>query len=118
MQTTMTAPFGTVLVDRLGTARWDGSAWGAPALGPLEPLAMHPAAHLLHYGSACLEGPKAQRGVDGMVRLFRPDPHGRRMQQSARALVLPVPPAELLTELVLDVVTASLNDVPDPPGSL
>jgi len=73
---------------------------------------------VLHYGSACFEGLKAHRGVDGAVRIFRLDRHVRRMQQSAEVLVLPVPPADLLAGLVVDVVRAGLDLVPDAPGSL
>lgn len=113
-----TAPFGTVLVNHMSVARWSRGMWEAPKLGPLEPLALHPAAHVLHYGSACFEALKAHRGVDGVVRVFRLDKHVRRMQESARVLVLPVPSSGMLEEMIIDVVRASLADVPDAPGSL
>jgi branched-chain amino acid aminotransferase len=112
------APFGTVLVDHMSVARWARGTWDAPKLGALEPLALHPAAHVLHYGSACFEGLKAHRGVDRVVRVFRLDSHVRRMQASAKVLVLPVPRTEMLTDMIIDVVRASLTDVPDAPGSL
>lgn len=112
------APFGTVLVDHMGISRWSRGIWDAPKLGPLEPLSLHPAAHVLHYGSACFEGLKAHRGVDDVVRIFRLDRHVERMQQSAKVLVLPVPSTEMLTDMVVDVVRASLTEVPDTPGSL
>ncbi|MCU1484898.1 MAG: Branched-chain amino acid aminotransferase [Actinomycetia bacterium] len=115
---TQPAPFGTLLADHMTVARWRGGMWDAPKLGPLEPLPLHPAAHVLHYGSACFEGLKAHRGVDGVVRIFRLDRHVRRLQQSAEVLVLPVPPTELVTEMIVEVVRASLADVPDAPGSL
>lgn len=112
------APFGTVLADHMSVARWRGGMWDAPKLGPVEPLPLHPAAHVLHYGSACFEGLKAHRGADGVVRIFRLDRHVRRMQESAAVLVLPAPSTEMLTEMIVDVVRASLADVPDAPGSL
>ena len=92
--------------------------WEAPKLGPLEPLSLHPAAHVLHYGSACFEGLKAHRGVDDVVRIFRLDRHVQRLQDSANVLVLPIPSTEMLTEMIIGVVRASLTDVPDAPGSL
>ncbi len=112
------APFGTVLVEHMSVATWSRGVWDTPRLRPLEPLSIHPAAHALHYGSACFEGLKAHRGVDGVVRIFRLERHVRRMQQSAKVLVLPVPSAEMLTDMIIEVVRASLDDVPDAPGSL
>lgn len=112
------APFGTVLVDHMSVARWTRGTWDGPELGPVAPLGLHPASHVLHYASACFEGLKAHRGVDGVVRIFRLDSHVARLQQSAGALVLPVPPRELLAQMIVDVVRASVADVPDAPGSL
>lgn len=115
--TTATTTFGTAFVERMAVARWADDAWSAPALGPLE-LTLHPAAHALHYGSACFEGLKAHRGVDGTVRIFRLDRHVARLRASATALALPVPPADLVTTMVIDTVRAGLEAVPEPPGSL
>jgi branched-chain amino acid aminotransferase len=111
------APFGTVLVEQMSLARWSHGAWDAPKLGPLEPF-VHPAAHVLHYGSSCFEGLKAHRGADGVVRIFRLDRHAQRLQESAAVLLLPPPPTDLVREMVIDVVRASLPEVPVAPGSL
>lgn len=112
------APFGTVFADHMSVARCARGVWDPPKLGPLEPLALHPASHVLHYASACFEGLKAHRGVDGVVRIFRLDRHVERMQASARLLVLPTPSSEMLTGMITDVVRAGLADVPAAPGSL
>jgi len=112
------APFGTTLVDHMSIARWNRGVWEPPTLGRLEPLSLHPAAHVLHYGSACFEGLKAHRGVDGVVRIFRLESHVRRIQESAQALVLPVPSSDMIATMIIDVVRASLDDVPEAPGSL
>jgi branched-chain amino acid aminotransferase len=112
------APFGSVFASTMAVAEWVDDKWSAAKLGPVEPFAMHPATHVLHYGSACFEGLKAHRGSDGKVRIFRLDAHVRRMQRSAEILMLPQPPAEMLTEMVIDVVRACLAEVPAAPGSL
>lgn len=118
-QTTTTAPaFGATFIERMAVAEFTGDAWSRARLDPVAPLALHPAAHVLHYGSACFEGLKAHRGVDDVVRVFRLDRHVARMQRSAEVLVLPVPPAELLTAMITDTVRSGLDDVPEPPGSL
>jgi branched-chain amino acid aminotransferase len=113
-----TAPFGTVFAGTMSVARWDNGNWEEPVVGPVQPFSFHPATHVLHYGSACFEGLKAHRGTDGTVRIFRLDAHVRRMQRSAEILMLPVPPAETLTAMIVDVVRDNLDEVPATPGSL
>ena len=115
---TTSSAFGASFTDRMAVAEFTGGQWGSFRLDPVAPLSLHPAAHVLHYGSACFEGLKAHRGVDGVVRVFRLDRHVARMQRSAEVLVLPVPPADLLTEMVVETVRAGLDDVPGAPGSL
>jgi branched-chain amino acid aminotransferase len=113
------APFGTVFAGMMSTARWRLDAgWEDPSLGPVEPFSIHPGTHVLHYASACFEGLKAHRGVDGVVRIFRLDAHVARMQASAEVLMLPVPSTELLVGMIVDAVAACLDEVPAAPGSL
>ncbi|KAL2437627.1 Branched-chain-amino-acid aminotransferase [Exophiala dermatitidis] len=80
------------------TARWTKqSGWEAPEIRPYGPLSIMPTASVLHYATECFEGMKAYRGVDGKVRLFRPDRNARRFLQSATRISLPgFPPAEFL----------------------
>lgn len=118
MDASAAAPFGTRWVERMTITRWADGRWDAPALTEVAPISLHPAAHVLHYGSACFEGLKAHRGDDGRVRVFRLDAHAERLRRSAAALGLPVPPVELVRQMVVDVVRDSLDQVPAPPGSL
>ncbi|KAL2410314.1 Branched-chain-amino-acid aminotransferase, mitochondrial, partial [Exophiala dermatitidis] len=84
--------------DHMLTARWTKqSGWEAPEIRPYGPLSIMPTASVLHYATECFEGMKAYRGVDGKVRLFRPDRNARRFLQSATRISLPgFPPAEFL----------------------
>ena len=117
--TAATAPaFGTVLAQTMVTARTQGGKYSPAELVPTAPLTIDPASHALHYGSICFEGLKAHRGVDGVVRLFRPGRHVERLRRSAGLLHLPVPPAELVLDALCEVVRANLAVVPDPPGAL
>ena len=113
-----TGAFGTSFARTMASARWNSGAWAAPEIGPVEPLAFHPATHVFHYGSACFEGLKAHRGVDGSVRIFRLDRHVERMRASADRLCLPVPEDALLSGMIRDVVRANLDEAPVAPGSL
>lgn len=115
---TTTATFGSVTAANMTISSAHDGVFGDPAVEPVAPLALHPSAHVLHYGSACFEGLKAHRGTDGVVRLFRAGDHVRRMQASASAVCLPVPPSALLARMIRDAVVANLDEVPDPPGAL
>lgn len=110
--------FGSIICPTMAVSLFDGGRFSAVALQPVAPLGLHPAAHVLHYGSACFEGLKAHRGRDGVVRVFRLDRHAQRMAGSAELLCLPVPPVDLLTAMVRDVVAANRDAVPEPPGAL
>lgn len=112
------APFGTVLADRMVTARTAGGQFEAFAVGPVAPLGLHPSSHVLHYGSACFEGLKAHRGADGVVRLFRAADHAARMHASAQALCLPPPATDLVRTMMHAAVAANHGAVPDAPGAL
>jgi branched-chain amino acid aminotransferase len=63
--------------------------WQKPEITPLENLVMHPAAKVLHYAVELFEGMKAYRGVDGKIRIFRPDMNMNRMNLSAKRSGLP-----------------------------
>lgn len=115
---TQTPAFGTVFGETMAVARFAAEEWGNPALEPVASLALHPAAHVLHYGSACFEGLKAHRGEDGTVRIFRLDRHVARLRASAERLCLPVPSEAMLGEMITNTVRGNLHLVPEAPGSL
>jgi branched-chain amino acid aminotransferase len=112
------APFGSVLTTRMAVAWFKNGAWGPAQVQPVAPIPLHPASHALHYGSECFEGFKAYRHADGSIHVFRMDRHVARMQQSARALILPVPDAAQLTDMVLALIDSVRAEVPAAPGAL
>jgi branched-chain amino acid aminotransferase len=110
--------FGSMFAGRMTLARYRKETWSRVELRALESLALHPAAHALHYGSACFEGLKAYRRADGAVHVFRLDAHVERLRATAELLCLPIPPADLIEDLVCRLVDASRKDVPAFPGAL
>lgn len=112
------APFGSVFSEQMTVARYADGQWSQPELVPVAPLSLHPAAHVLHYGSECFEGMKAFRMPDGEVRIFRIDRHVARFANSAELLCLPLPPANVVEKMIRDVVASAKADVPEPPGAL
>jgi len=110
--------FGSVPAPTMVRSDVIGGVFGTLQAVPTAPLAIHPFAHALHYGSACFEGLKAHRGRDGVVRLFRPERHVARMRRTAELLCLPVPPEGLLAEAIRAAVAANLDAAPAAPGAL
>ncbi|KAH6642800.1 aminotransferase [Boeremia exigua] len=88
--------------DHMILARYNlaNGGWAAPQLVPYGPLSLMPTAAVLHYATECFEGMKLYRGVDGRIRLFRPELNGMRMRQSAARVSLPDFPAEQLVKLI------------------
>ena len=112
------AQFGTVFCDHFVSVRFVEGSWQNPELRPIGPIPMHPAAHVFHYASTCFEGFKAYRWKDGKARIYRLHDHIARMQKSAASLRLPVPDADMLAQMVIDLVGRQLDDIPEPPSSL
>ena len=86
--------------------------WGELEFSDSEYIPMHISAACLHYGLELFEGLKAFRGVDGKVRLFRPDENAKRMINSANRLCLPAPSVEQFVEGCVECVKRNLDFVP------
>lgn len=112
-------PFGTLYGERFTVAPFgaDGYQYSGTAV-PLENLNLHPGSHVFHYGSSLFEGLKAHQQVDGSTAIFRLDKHVARLRQSAEKLFLPAPETDLVRQMIIDAVSANLDAVPAPPGSL
>lgn len=92
----------TICTDHMVLASWDAATgWAAPELKPYGPLSLMPTASVLHYATECFEGLKAYRGVDGRLRLFRPDCNARRFLASATRIALPAFPPDQVERLLV-----------------
>lgn len=86
--------------------------WGAMEATDDEYMRMHISAACLHYGLEIFEGLKACRGVDGKVRLFRPEENAKRMISSAERLCLPMPSVEMFVEACKELVKLNADYIP------
>ena len=109
--------FGFLPTDWMYRAQGDAArdpAWDAGHFVPFGDVSLSPAAAVLSYGCGCFEGLKAQRGVDGRVRIFRPDAHGARFARSAERLALPPFPVDRFVAMAAGL--ARRNDAWVPPA--
>eukprot|EP00892_Ulva_mutabilis_P003672 jgi/Ulvmu1/1677/UM115_0006.1 len=95
----------------LATSTADGKWSGG--LTQYGPIALEPAAQVLSYGQAILEGLKAQRSMaTGEIALFRPQAHARRMRQGARRMCMADLPEDVFMHAVVSTIQANVCMVP------
>jgi branched-chain amino acid aminotransferase len=110
--------FGQIFTDHMFLADFqEEKGWYDPRVEPYGPIPMDPAAAVLHYAQAVFDGLKAFRGVDGKVRLFRPDKHVERMNNSARRLCIPPLDPEMALASIVKLVGIDRDWVPRTVGT-
>ncbi len=108
--------FGTHFTDHMVDICWSATGgWHRPRVQPYGPIALDPAAAVLHYGQEIFEGLKAYRHADGSIWGFRPDANARRMQHSAVRLALPQLPTEYFLESLRQLIAVDGAWVPSAP---
>ncbi|MDT0219532.1 branched-chain amino acid aminotransferase [Gordonia sp. AC31] len=92
----LSAPgFGRHFTDNMVMIDYDaGVGWHNATVKPYGPIALDPAATVLHYGQEVFEGLKAYRQPDGSIAAFRPEANAARLQRSAERLAMPALPVE------------------------
>lgn len=109
-------PFAYFKTDYNVRCHYRNGAWGELEVTDSEIINIHMAATCLHYGQEAFEGLKAFRGKDGKIRIFRWDENAKRMQSSARGVLMAEPPLELFRDAVFTAVKLNSRFVP-PHGS-
>jgi branched-chain amino acid aminotransferase len=110
--------FGTVFTDHMFVMNFqEEKGWYDPRVEPYGPLAMDPAAAVLHYAQAVFDGLKAFRGRDGSVRLFRPQKHVERLIRSSQRLCIPPLDPELALKSLVTLVGIEKDWVPSTVGT-
>ncbi len=110
--------FGTVFTDHMFVADFqEEKGWYDPRIEPYGPFSLDPACAVLHYAQAVFDGLKAFRGKDGQVRLFRPQKHIERLNNSARRLCIPPVDPELALRALVELVRIERDWVPSTVGT-
>lgn len=108
--------FGEVFSDHMFSMTYRGGAWRDPEIVPYGPIAIEPGAMTLHYAQMAFEGLKAFLGVDGRVRVFRPDRNARRLRLSCRRMCIPEIDDDDFIEAVSRLVRIDRGWISDRPG--
>ena len=94
------------------SAKCIDGVWTEPELSTNFELSLHCFAGVFHYAPSCFEGAKAFMGVDGKVRLFRPEENAARLQSTCRGILMPELPTETFVNAVKMVVKANERFIP------
>ncbi|WP_394270760.1 branched-chain amino acid aminotransferase [Qipengyuania sp.] len=111
--------FGKLFTDHMIVIDYDADqgGWHSASIGPREPIALDPAAAVLHYAQEIFEGMKVYKQADGSLALFRPERNAARLNASARRMAMPDLPEELFLEAVRKLVDIDRDWVPTIEGS-
>ncbi len=108
--------FGKHFTDHMVDICWsEKGGWHRPRVQPYGPIALDPAAAVLHYAQEIFEGLKAYRHADGSIWTFRPEANAARMQRSARRMALPELPTEYFVESLRQLIAMDGEWVPSAP---
>ncbi len=110
--------FGKVFTDHMVTIDYDEEkgGWHSARIGPREPIALDPAASVLHYAQEIFEGMKAFTHADGGLSMFRPEANAARFNASARRMAMPEIPEELFLDAVRLAVKTDAKWMPSVEG--
>lgn len=104
--------FGYMPTDYNVRCTYKDGKWGEIEVSDSPYIPIHIAATGLHYGQEIFEGLKAFRGKDGKVRIFRLEENGKRLQSSARGLLMEPVPEDLFRKMVLMAVKLNERFIP------
>ena len=111
--------FGNVFTDHMFIMDYDTSVgdWYDARIVPYAPIPLDPSAMCLHYGQEVFEGLKAYRGVDGKIRLFRPDENFKRLNHSNERLSIPKIDEQFALDCLKKLVEIEKDWIPHSPDT-
>lgn len=104
--------FSYIKTDFRYVSHWKDGKWDDGKLVTDNKLTISEGSTALHYGQQCFEGLKAYRTQSGDIQLFRPDQNAKRINNSARRVLMPEIPEEKFIDAIRQVVRANEAYVP------
>ncbi len=104
--------FSYIKTDYRYIARWKDGSWQKGEMTTDNVIHIAESSTAIHYGQQCFEGLKAYGTKDGGVQLFRPDENAKRLNRSARRIMMPEVPVEMFVDACVQVVKANEKYVP------
>jgi branched-chain amino acid aminotransferase len=105
-------PFSYLKTDYNIRCYYKDGKWGNLEISTSEYINLHMASTSLHYGQEIFEGLKAYCGKDEKIRLFRWQENSKRMNNSARGILMPEVPMVVFKEAIFKAVELNKKFVP------
>ncbi|MGV9103920.1 MAG: branched-chain amino acid aminotransferase [Promethearchaeia archaeon] len=112
----MALTFGSVYSDHMLIMEYSCGQWHCPQIRPYSHLELSPAALVLHYGQGIFEGMKAYRRGN-RVLLFRPRQNLKRLNRSAKRMVMPEVDSEQLLIALTKLIDIERDWIPEEHGT-
>lgn len=113
-----TLRFGKQFTDHMFMMDWSTEkGWHDGRIIPYGPIALDPAASVLHYSQQMFEGLKAYKTEDGRILLFRPDMNAKRTNATNERMCIPELPEDLFIEAVKAIVDMERDWIPEKFGT-
>lgn len=110
--------FGNYYTDHMFMMNYDeGQGWHDARIVPYGPIALDPAAMVLHYAQEVFEGLKAYRTSEGKIQLFRPEKNMARMNLSCERLCIPQIDEEFAIKAIKTLVKIDEDWIPTEEGT-
>ncbi len=110
--------FGDIVTDHMFKMDWESEkGWHNARIEPYGPIPIDPAAMVLHYGQEVFEGLKAYRGKDDGIYLFRPRENFKRLNRSAKRLVMPEVDIDMAMEVLKQLILLDRDWIPRSEGT-
>jgi branched-chain amino acid aminotransferase len=110
--------FGRAFTDHMFVMDYNPEkGWHDGQIVPHGPIALDPAASVLHYGQEFFEGMKAYRTPNGDVQLFRPYKNAERINNSADRMCMPQIDTELFVSAIKALVYLERDWIPEKEGT-
>ena len=105
-------PFAYMKTDYNVRCYFKDDKWGEIETSSSVNIELNIAATGLHYGQQAFEGLKAFMGKDGKIRIFRLEENAKRLQDSAKGILMAEPPLDIFTKMVHKAINLNLEYVP------
>ena len=110
-------PFGSVYSDHMFVCDFKDGKWQNATIKPYSPITLDPSAKIFHYGQSIFEGMKAYKDAQNNVMLFRPLDNCKRLNKSAKRMVIPQVPEEIFMGGLKKLLEIDSNWIPTNEGS-
>ncbi|MFM8743850.1 MAG: branched-chain amino acid aminotransferase [Cytophagales bacterium] len=109
--------FGNHISDHMLVADYKEGRWQEAKIIPFADMMMSPAMLSLHYGQSIFEGMKAFKNSEGVITIFRPERHHKRLNRSLERMCMPTISEEMFLNTLTALIEVDADWIPTTEGS-